>query len=129
VVSDPRRHVLENNQLPVPIRISILVQIDTGTPYSAFDPGLFPQLGIAAFDNVDIRTPSTGEQPHPADLYDVALDLVDSQGHSLHFPTVHVISCYFGADEGIRRLLGRDVLDHCRFLYDGPSRSFTLEFG
>jgi hypothetical protein len=41
---------------------------------------------------------------------------------------VEVIQCFFGPEEGLQALLGRDVLDHCLLVYDGTRRAFTLAF-
>jgi len=32
------------------------------------------------------------------------------------------------ATPGVSVLIGRDILDQCRFLFDGPKRRFTLWF-
>ena len=59
-------------------------------------------------------------------MYDVSFVLGETETTSLIVPAP-VIESEF-ATEGFLALLGRDVLRHCRFIYDGPEKLFTLEY-
>ncbi len=71
-------------------------------------------------------TPSTGEQPHQANLYDVSLVLLHPN-LSLSLNNVAVAESQL-AVQGIQALIGRDVLGSCLLVYDGQSGFFTLAF-
>jgi hypothetical protein len=126
-VAESRRVALERNNLPVPRRVRVLTQIDTGAPFSTFAPFVFDQLEVKAVGIVDMRTPSTGEGSCPFEQYVVSLSL-PGDGLELHLGTIEVIRAVFADGEGIHGLLGRDLLAHCLFVYDGQHRRFSLAF-
>ena len=126
-VAESRRTILERNGLPVPHRVRVLAQIDTGAPFCTFAPFVFEQLEIKPVGIVDMRTPSTGEGTCPFEQYVVSLSL-SGGGIELHLSTREVVKAVFAADEGIHGLLGRDLLEHCLFIYDGQQRTFSLAF-
>ena len=71
-------------------------------------------------------TPSTGEQGHHANLYDVSLALIHP-AITLTIPNVPVTEAVLSI-QGIHGLIGRDVLRRCLLVYDGQSGVFTLAF-
>lgn len=88
------------------------------SPSSARTPA---PTGIAS-----ILTPSTGQQAHHANLYDVSLMLVHPQ-LILTQPNVPVAEAQL-AIQGIQALVGRDILKSCLLVYDGQASAFTLAF-
>ena len=126
-VSESRRDALKRNDLPVPRRVRAIVQIDTGAPFCIFAPFVFEQLEIKPVGIVDMRTPSTGESTCPFEQYLVSLSLPGGE-IELHLSTREVVKAVFAPDEGIHGLLGRDLLEHCLFIYDGQHRTFSLAF-
>jgi predicted aspartyl protease len=107
-----------------PIQVRGLV--DTGASFTFIDPTVFERLGIPPSGTTPIRTPSTGQQPHIAHVYDVNLVLMHpSLGYQ--FQNVPVAACELQI-QGIQALIGRDVLRMCLFIYDGQSGRFTLGF-
>jgi hypothetical protein len=125
-VDDSRQALLLRNGFAIPASVRVPVQIDTGTAYSGFALEVFRRLDIRPFERVAIRTPSTAEQPHFSDRYVISLAF-DENGAELLAPSLRVIECFFAPDEGILGMLGRDVLDRCRFIYDGRANTFSLE--
>jgi hypothetical protein len=129
-VSRNRQKVLERNRLPVPEKIPVLAQIDTGSDISAFMPEVFEALDIRRIDEVPVRTPSTDpEELYKADLHDVSITLV-SGTTQYYLPSLQVIVTKDFEDnpDSAKALLGRDVLDRCVFEYAGPHKRFTLSF-
>jgi hypothetical protein len=126
-VNEARREVLQKNSFTVPERIRVPAQIDTGTEVSAIDAQVFKQLDIRPIDSVCVRTPSTAEASQSFPQYAVSLAL-DAEGIEMFLTSVEVIECVFAPDEGIRAMLGRDVLAHCLFVYDGKGKTFILGF-
>ena len=67
------------------------------------------------------------ESPQRFRRFPVSLGM-DEQGIEMLLPSVEVIECVFAPEEGIRGLLGRDVLAHCLLVYDGRRQAFSLAF-
>jgi hypothetical protein len=126
-VNEARREVLQRNSLPILERIRVPAQIDTGTAFSAIDAQVFQRLDIRPIDSILVRTPSTTEAPQSFPQYAVSLAL-DADGIEMFLTSVEVIECAFAPEEGIRAMLGRDVLEHCLLVYDGKGKVFMLGF-
>ena len=71
-------------------------------------------------------TPSTGNQAHYANVYDVSLILVHP-ALQLTLGNVAVAESQLMV-QGIQALIGRDVLKNCLLVYDGALGVFTLAF-
>lgn len=125
-VSQARQQMLEKHGFPVPPRVPVRALIDTGSSLTAVIRVVFQQLSLPGpVGSIDIVTPSTRDSSHCADLYDVSLAL-SHLGEGILFPSIRVIE-FPGSDE-VQALIGRDVLAHCHFTYDGPGGRFTLGF-
>jgi len=107
-----------------PVVINCL--IDTGASISAVDRGVLATLGLIPRGTIPVHTPSTGDDLEIMDTFDVCFILGESESHPL-VTTVSVISCGF-ARQGFLALLGRDVLQHCRLIWDGPNRIYQIEY-
>jgi hypothetical protein len=101
--------------------------IDTGASISALDLEIVRSLGLEQRGETSIHTPSTGTDHEKKPTFDAMIIVGETTGFPLHV-TVPVIGCEL-ATQGFSALIGRNVLRRCRFTYDGPSDSFTLEFG
>jgi hypothetical protein len=123
-----RRDRLRNAGFPVPSRIRVPAQIDTGTEFSTIDIRILANLQINPIDEIEVRTPSPADGPQRFDLYPVSLSLDHAEGIELIVPTVQVLGCWFTEDEGIQAMLGRDVLQHCLFFLDGKAGVFSLAY-
>jgi hypothetical protein len=126
-VSENRRKRLASAGFPVPAEIPLLLQLDTGSHLTGFPTAVFRALQITPFDEIPISTPSTKPgEVCMAFQYDVSITL-DAPDGTRVFPSVHAIASddFSGPVNGI---LGRDVLDHCHFVFDGPSKTFRLTF-
>lgn len=73
-----------------------------------------------------IHTPSTGDRPHACNQYDVCLVLVHPE-RQVEFGEMPVIDSSLQI-QGIQALIGRDVLSHCLFVYDGKDDRFIFAF-
>jgi hypothetical protein len=83
-------------------------------------------LGLAPTGTVAVTTPSTGATAATCNQYDVSLTLLHPQP-CLAFNVVPIVECS-SLGGGIQALLGRDLLRHCLFVYDGPAGRFSLGF-
>jgi hypothetical protein len=126
-VTGPRRAQLSKHNFPVPERVRVRVLLDTGSAVTAFDPEILRGLDLRPLGTVRIHTPSTGQNPHSCNEYDVSLSLLYSGGE-LHFPLVPVVESEFVGPDGIKGLIGRSILSDCLFVYNGPEDLFSLAF-
>jgi hypothetical protein len=111
----------------VPERVNVSAQIDSGSPYTTFAPFVFQRLEIQPIDKVLLRMPSSGTEACEFNQYVVSLSL-SGDGLELHLGTLEVIEAIFATEEGIQAMLGRDLLEHCLFIYDGQHKTFSLAF-
>ncbi|HTA76756.1 MAG TPA: retroviral-like aspartic protease family protein [bacterium] len=123
-VSYPYLQQLKANGSPVPSMVPARALLDTGASGTVVDPSIIQKLAISPKGTGQFITPSTANVPHQAYTYDIALFL-NHQGYSKPFLTLPVAELKL-AHQGFEVLIGRDVLDKCLFIYDGPSRIFTL---
>ena len=102
--------------------------MDTGATITAIDRRVFAALGLASFDRTQVSTP-TGVQT--LETYDVRaiipqvnleLDLAGVAAVDLSGSRVILD----GIEQDIIALIGRDILERCVFVYDGPAASFSL---
>lgn len=111
---------------PFPQPMTVRALIDTGASCSAIDRNLARGLDLQPSGIVPIHTPSTGSAYEERLQYDVSMVLGEDQDNPL-VVTMPVIESDF-ASEGFLALVGRNVLDLCVLVYDGPARTFTLEW-
>jgi hypothetical protein len=84
------------------------------------------QLGLVSRAVTGIHTPSTRGTPSLHHLYDIKLTLSHPQ-MSFSIDCLPVIESDL-LIHGIQALIGRDVLAHCLFVFDGKARTFALSF-
>jgi hypothetical protein len=125
-VSAGREADLRRLQQPVPSAVRVLAEIDSGATVSGVDLPLLAQLGLQSTISTSLFTPATGAILQSFPVYDVSL-ILSHPAVNFHLGTLPVVGTHLAA-QGIQVLLGRDVLAHCVFIYNGPGNSFTLCF-
>jgi len=109
-----------------PGTIKIIAMVDTGAECTVVKPEVIRQLGIEPIDVIQIATPA-----HPPILcYQFSAQLWFpgySEGDYLGVSSEEIIEAPL---EGlpIQCLIGRDILKHGLFIYNGEDQSFTLSF-
>ncbi len=98
---------------------TILALLDTGASGTLVRTSVLERLGLEAAGPVFLNTPSTTE-PEERSEYRIRLVLAKN----IVFET-DVVEAPLGGQH-VQCLIGRDILDVCRFVYDGPRRRFTL---
>ncbi len=93
---------------------------------SGVDLPLLAQLGLQSTILTSLFTPATGAVLQSFPVYDVSL-ILPHPAVNYHMGTLPVVGAHLAA-QGIQVLLGRDVLAHCVFIYNGPGDSCTLCF-
>lgn len=117
---------------PLPQPFSVRALIDSGAEVSCIDKQLTSSLiatGMPPGRFLFANMPAVGGLS-PTIEYVVSLTLLHpsrkSRSH-LVLPSLPVVEQPLG-QLGYQALLGRDVLERCLLVYDGPGRSFTLAF-
>ncbi len=129
-VSEARRAALLSVGQAVPQPIQIRALVDTGATGTCVDPTVLQTLGLTPTGSVQVNTPSTGPNPHSADLYDVSIAIPGAlQTHSpLIMENIPVLCADLLAAQGFHALVGRDILSLCLLCYDGLRGTFTLAY-
>jgi hypothetical protein len=125
-VTRARASALQMAKFPVPPPVPLRLLIDTGASGTCIEAGLLKPLGLVPKGQVPVQTPSTVLSPMMCDLFEVSVTLV----HPLlpfSIETVSIVECP-PIGSGIQGLLGRDLLAHCLFVYNGETGTFSLAF-
>ena len=110
--------ILRQDGEPVP-SASVLAMLDTGASGTLVQTSVLDGMGFEPFSTAFLSTPST-TVPLERAVYRVRLVLA----RDVAFET-NVVEGPLGKQH-VQCLIGRDILDVCRFVYDGPKRRFTL---
>ena len=115
---------------PLPAPIALQALVDIGADVSVFDPTVLAPLVALGLQPVKmhfVNAPALGGISTLVE-YTIGLGVapIANQPRSgLHLRSHPVVERPLGA-LGYQALLGRDVLDLCVLMYDGPGRRFTL---
>jgi len=126
-VSEPKRIALIAAGQPVPPPESCRLLIDTGASLTCIDSWVIQQLGLSPTGAASFHTPSTSAgNAHSCNQYDVFLSIQ----HPVLARMFHATPVFESAfkHQGIDGLLGRDILQHCLFIYNGELGICTLSF-
>lgn len=107
----------EPDQIPSRVCIGL---IDTGASNSCIDINIATELNLISRDYVPVLTPS-GLSNHYT--YDVGIMLPEQFGYKMYF--VEVTGAEL-ARQPYDVLIGRDLLEHCTFIFNGWDNSFQL---
>ncbi len=117
-----RRLSAQGSAAPAPPIIRAL--IDTGSDLSVVHPQVLVQLGIQPTGSIRIRRPGAGSGFRLAALYEVQLS-IGGLSHGTHWIPAHVVAAS-PSTPTVVALLGRDLLEHCMFFYNGPRGDLAL---
>jgi hypothetical protein len=112
---------------PIPAPITLRALLDTGSDVTAVDPRVLGQLGASSIGSASTHT-AAGKQT--VRLFKVSLSISGPAGPAgpiLVRPTL-VVTELSQSLPNVEALIGRDVLDDCPLVNDGPGRQFILGF-
>lgn len=112
------RQALPSAAVVPPIHLKLL--IDPGATVTSIKSDAFKWLRLSSHERSAINTPST-TTPHPVDVWEA--DLILDEQHV--FRNLRVFGCH--ALHMIDGLLGRDVLQHGVFSYEGLRKCWSIE--
>lgn len=127
-VSHARMMALQQAGKPIPAVQRVRGLVDTGASHTCIDSKVFVALGLLPTGTVHMHTPSTGAGTTVADAFDVSLILTGPQSvqEGLTLPNLRVSASELSIAQGFHVLLGRDVLAHCVFTYNGTLGWITV---
>ena len=103
--------------------------MDTGASFTCIQPEVMQALGLTPTGTVDMITPSTGQDVHTTETYDVDFVILKTASDPpLMMSNLRVAACELYLRQGIHGLIGRDVLSRCILVYNGELNAFTLAF-
>jgi Aspartyl protease len=129
-VSEGRGKALTDLGQPIPNLVKVTALLDTGASATCIDPSVLQVLGLTPTGQVMIRTPSTGNNPVSFDQYDVSMLVPPASANQvpLYIGTLPVVCTELLVSQGFHVLVGRDILAHCLFIYNGSTNLFTLSY-
>jgi hypothetical protein len=113
-------HALGARGQAVPRPQTIRVLIDTGADRTAIHPHALALIASFASGTILVRRPGSTTAARRVKLYDVRVAfggamVSPTPGHWIELESAAVVP----ADPSVLALIGRDMLAHCRFVYDG----------
>jgi len=131
-LAGPDLLALRQKGSPLPSPVMVRALIDTGAEVTCLDRQVVAPLiaaGLMPGRFLLANIPASGGL-QPTVEYTVGLTVLHPSGNlrlGLAMRSLPVIEQPLGA-LGYQALIGRDVLEHCLLVYDGPGRRFTLAF-
>jgi hypothetical protein len=122
-----RKNLLIAAGLPLANPIFARMLIDTGASSTCIENSILASLGLVPTGSILMNTPSTGQAPLPAFVYDVEMQFSGHNGSNYTFPNLAAVGCDF-TGQNIDGLFGRDALGQSRLIYSGPDSSWMLSF-
>lgn len=128
-VSAGRRAALEAAGQPIPQPRMVRALVDTGASFTSVEPEVLQSLNLGPTGTIEIVTPSTGNQTHTTETYDVDFAIGAGPGDSpLMISNLRIAASELYLRQGIHALIGRDVLSRCILVYNGSMNAFSLCF-
>ena len=114
---------------PVPQPKHLRALVDSGAEATCLDSTLIQSLGLAWSGPTQANVPAISGLVF-ASLYRAGITILHGSGQSaMNFDVGDIAVCELALGSlGYDALIGRDILDQLRFTYDGPARTFALEW-
>ena len=110
--------IAQGRAVPTPQTIRAL--IDTGASRTAIHPAALGLIHSTASGTARVRRPGSQSAFRVVDLHDVRLAFAGASTPLAVAAWVEIEAvAVMPADPGILALIGRDMLAHCQFVYDG----------
>ena len=85
-------------------------------------------LGVPITGTVLVNTPTTGNTPQVANVYDVGIMIPGATTPPLFLGTIAVAESLLLQSQGFHALIGRDILASCVISYNGPLNLVTVSY-
>jgi predicted aspartyl protease len=122
-------HVLIAQGQSVPPSQTIRALIDTGADRTAVHPNALLMINSPPAGTIRVRRPGSTSASRRVNLHDVRLAFGGVSNPPSRAAWVEVeAAAVVPADPNVLALIGRDMLAHCQFVYDGLNSSLLLVF-
>lgn len=127
-ISNPRFKAMRSRGIPTPQPVVGMALLDTGASCSCIDPSVTASLQLQRRGYADVLTPSTGQEHHQTDEYDVSIIIPPGRqkDQPLILQAQRVVHAELLERQHLHALIGRDVLQRCLLNYNGTAGYFTL---
>jgi hypothetical protein len=113
----------------VPAPNSVRALIDTGADRTAIHPMVLRSIPSPPAGTARVRRPGGTGTSRSVDLHDVRLAIAGSPTPAIPTAWVEIEAVAVApANPGILALIGRDMLAHCQFFYDGWRSELILVY-
>jgi hypothetical protein len=114
---------------PIPQARQVRALIDTGAEATCLDPSVLRHLALP-LDSLQLANMPAVAGLTLTKQYRASVTLLHSSGDARqHFVATELLICELPLGVlGYHAVIGRDMLDELRFVYDGPGKTFTLEY-
>ena len=113
---------------PIPQPVAIEAILDTGAEATCLDASIIRTLSLPV-DFPTLANMPSGPGLIFASQYRASVTIQHPSDPGISFTTADLVICELPLGAlGYNAVIGRDILDRLRFTYDGPARSFTLEW-
>jgi hypothetical protein len=126
--SEAKKAALIAAHQPIPQVQAVRGLIDTGASCTCVDPTVLRLLDLKPTGNTTVHTPSTGGAPQSVATFDVGLVIPCINSVPFMLSTIEVIESQLFQAQGFHVLIGRDILAHCHFTYNGLAAYFNLAY-
>lgn len=127
-VSDGRlKQLWKRTQEPPPAVFATFL-IDTGADTTMVDEQIMRTLGLTAINQRQVITSESKGVARLCDVYDIGISVPNGGATPWKIPTVAALGRPLHMNDALHGVLGRDVLDKVRLVYDGPQQVFTIDY-
>ena|SRR6185503_159874 len=126
--SHPRELQLRLAQVPIPQPVKVRALIDTGASCTLVAQDVVKQLGWPVRGTTPLHPPSTGGFAQTAFVYDVSFVIELSEEQTRRYAALPIMAHNSVIQPGVEALIGRDILQHALFTYNGAAKLFLLGF-
>jgi hypothetical protein len=126
-VSDGLLKQLWKRDQPVPPPVFATFIVDTGADRTLVDEQITRTLGLTAINQKLVITSESKGIPQICDIYAISIKVPNGGSAPWRMSTVAATGRPL-MDDARHGVLGRDVLDTVKLVYDGPQRAFTIDY-
>ena len=119
-------HAMVAGGRPVPAARTMRALLDTGSDLTVIHPLLLQPLSPVSLGSVEVSRPGMDGGFYCATLHKVRVAFA-GPGPGVKWIEVKAVGLV-PATPGVLAIIGRDLLAHCRFLYDGFKAEITLAY-
>jgi predicted aspartyl protease len=128
-ISRVAAHALIAQGQAVPPSQTLRALIDTGADRTAIHPNALALINSPPAGTIRVRRPGSTTAFRRVNLHDVRLAFAGVLALPSRTVWVEVeAAAVIPADPKILALIGRDMLAHCQFIYDGPDSELLLVY-